>query len=209
MKAIVFFADISYLVKLRSNNYTTLKLENLENISNFEGWGPTLVVYEKEYLYLKKISFNAWDGNRSSSSQMFFKIGVLKNFKILTIKHLRWGLFQECCMPKAWDFINKRLHPGCFPVNIAKFLRAAFLYRTPPAFVLILMKIPAKIMKGFLWENFEYYMNIEYYKIIRLCNNRNIQKITNKQHYCKFSNKFQPNIIILKQWKNYRKVNSH
>ena len=31
--------------------------------------------------------------NRSSRSQMFFKIGVLKNFAIFTGKHLRWSLF--------------------------------------------------------------------------------------------------------------------
>ena len=29
----------------------------------------------------------------NSRSQMFFKIGVLKNFEIFTGKHLRWCLF--------------------------------------------------------------------------------------------------------------------
>ena len=31
--------------------------------------------------------------NRSSRSQMFFKIGILKNFAIITGKHLCWSLF--------------------------------------------------------------------------------------------------------------------
>ena len=30
---------------------------------------------------------------RSSRSQMFFKIGVLKNFAIVTGKHISWSLF--------------------------------------------------------------------------------------------------------------------
>ena len=55
---------------------------------------------------------------RSSRSQMFFKIRVLRYFVIFTGKHL-------CCL-KACNFIKKRLLKGCFPVNIAKFLRTAF-----------------------------------------------------------------------------------
>ena len=46
---------------------------------------------------------------RSSCSQMFLNVDVLKNFVIFTGKHLCWSIF---------------------PVNIAKFLRTAF-YRTP------------------------------------------------------------------------------
>ena len=46
--------------------------------------------------------------NRSSCSPMFFKIGVPKNFAIITGKHL--------C---------RRLQHRCFLVNIAKFLRTA------------------------------------------------------------------------------------
>ena len=34
-----------------------------------------------------------WQGYRSSRSQMFFKIGVLKNFAIFTGRHLFWSLF--------------------------------------------------------------------------------------------------------------------
>ena len=53
---------------------------------------------------------------RSSHSQMFFKIGALKNFEIFTGKHFCW-----------WSlFLIKLQAFRCFPVNIAKFLRAAF-----------------------------------------------------------------------------------
>ena len=57
---------------------------------------------------------------RSSRSQMFFKIGVLKKFAMFTGKHLCWSLF----LIKLQAF-------RCFPVNITKLLRAGF-YRTPP-----------------------------------------------------------------------------
>ena len=57
---------------------------------------------------------------RSSRSQMFFKIGVLKKFAMFTGKHLCWSLF----LIKLQAF-------RCFSVNIAKLLRAVF-YRTPP-----------------------------------------------------------------------------
>ena len=61
---------------------------------------------------------------RSSRSQVFLKIGDLKNFTIFTEKHLCWSLFFN--KVKAYNFINKRLRHRCIPVNIAKFLRTAF-----------------------------------------------------------------------------------
>ena len=53
---------------------------------------------------------------RGSRSQMFFKLVVIKNFAMLKGKPLRWTLF----LIKLQAF-------RCFPVNIAKLLRAAFL----------------------------------------------------------------------------------
>ena len=41
---------------------------------------------------------------------------VLRNFAVITGKHLRWN-----------SFIKKSLQHRCFPVNIAKFLRTDFL----------------------------------------------------------------------------------
>ena len=53
-----------------------------------------------------------------SRSQMFVKIGVLKNFENFTGKHLCWGLFLETC-----NVIKKKLQQRCFPVKFEKFLR--------------------------------------------------------------------------------------
>ena len=50
---------------------------------------------------------------------MFFKIGVLKNFFLIKLQ--------------AWrpaTLLKKRLQDRCFPVNIAKFLSAPFLWNT-------------------------------------------------------------------------------
>ena len=64
---------------------------------------------------------------RSSSSQMFSKIGVLKNFAVITGKHQSWSLFLIKLLTLR---PTKRLHHRCFPVNIAKVLRAPFLQNT-------------------------------------------------------------------------------
>ena len=40
-------------------------------------------------------------------------------------------LFNKVAALKARNFIKKRLQHRCFPVNIAKFLRTPFFYRTP------------------------------------------------------------------------------
>ena len=79
-----------------------------EILSEIGGW---VYVYGKEWSY--------W----SSCSQMFFKIGILKNFAIFTGKHL--------CL---------RLKHRCFPVNVAKFLRTAFFIEHIWWLLLILIK---------------------------------------------------------------------
>ena len=53
-----------------------------------EGWGLTVVAYKKICVNYKIHAM--W---RSSCLQLFFKISVLKNFTILTEKHLWWSLF--------------------------------------------------------------------------------------------------------------------
>ena len=74
---------------------------------------------------------------RSSRTQMFFKTGFIRNFAIFTGKHLCWSLFliklqalHKVAGLTAFNFIStssqKRLQHRCFPVNIAKFLRAVF-----------------------------------------------------------------------------------
>ena len=65
----------------------------------------------------------------SSRSQMFFKIGVLKNFADFKGKHLCWILFL---IIRLATLFKKRLKHRCFPVKLAKFLRTPFFCRTPP-----------------------------------------------------------------------------
>ena len=63
-------------------------------------------------------------GQKSSRSQMFVKIDVLKIFTNCTGKHLCRSLFL--IKLKACNFIKKRLQYRCFPKKFAKFLRTPF-----------------------------------------------------------------------------------
>ena len=64
---------------------------------------------------------------RSSRSQMFLKISVLKNFANLTGKHLCWSLFLIQTLLDSVDSVKKRLQHRCYLVKLAKFLRWLFL----------------------------------------------------------------------------------
>ena len=80
----------------------------------------------QEYLETSGIK---WVNNyRSSHLQLFFKIGVIKNFAIFTGKHVLKSLFNKlrACNCQACNFIKKRIKRRCFSVNLAKFFRAAF-----------------------------------------------------------------------------------
>ena len=61
---------------------------------------------------------------RSSRSQMFFKIVILKKFAELPRKHLCWSVFL--IKKQAWRpaYLSKKKRPQyrCFPVNTANFL---------------------------------------------------------------------------------------
>ena len=65
-------------------------------------------------------SHDSQTNNRSNHSQMFFKIGVLKNFANFTGKHPCQDLPQAC------NFIKERLQYRCFSEIYAKFLRTPF-----------------------------------------------------------------------------------
>ena len=83
--------------------------------------------------------------NRSSLSQMLFKISVLKNFANFIGKH-------QCL--KACNVITKILQHRCFPVKFAKFLRTPFLQNTPGG---CFWKNPGDLCgslrgKGMLWS---------------------------------------------------------
>ena len=52
---------------------------------------------------------------------MFCKMDVLKDFAIITGKHLCWSLFfNKVTSLKVSNFIRKRHQHSCFPVNITK-----------------------------------------------------------------------------------------
>ena len=58
---------------------------------------------------------------------MFLKVGFLKNFAIFTEKHLYCSLsFNKVAGLRPATLLKERLQYRCFPVNIAKLLRAAF-----------------------------------------------------------------------------------
>ena len=71
---------------------------------------------EKNYLYK----------DRSSPSQILFKISFLNNFASYIRKHLCWSLFNKFGGLQACNFVKRRLQHRCFPVKFAKFLRTPF-----------------------------------------------------------------------------------
>ena len=78
---------------------------------------------------------------RSSRSQMFFKIGVLKNFSMFAKKHLCSSLFLIKLGPWRPAFLlKKRFQHRCFPVNIAKFLRTANSFLVEHFLFIILLR---------------------------------------------------------------------
>ena len=65
---------------------------------------------------------------KSSRLQMFFKIGVLKNFCNIHMKApVLDAPFNKVAGLELCNFIKKILQHRCFPANIAKFLRTPIL----------------------------------------------------------------------------------
>ena len=62
----------------------------------------------------------------SSYSQMFLKIGVLKNFANFTGKQLRYNFYLIKLKALSPATLLKRLQHRCFPVKFLKFLRTPF-----------------------------------------------------------------------------------
>ena len=82
-------------------------------------WSNKIVMFKKYLLCtLSRSRLVQTRHYRSSFSQIFFKIDVLKNFANLTAKHQCWSL--------TCNFIKNR----CFPVKFANFLRTPFLPNT-------------------------------------------------------------------------------
>ena len=72
---------------------------------------------------------------RSSRRQMFVKIFALKNFAIITGKHLCWSLFF-IKSPQTWNFIKKRLQHKCYENSL--------FYGTPPMATSVILKATGK-----------------------------------------------------------------
>ena len=67
----------------------------------------------------------------SRSSQIFFMTGLLKNFAIFTGKHLYWSLFLIKLQDWRLVFLLKETPTQVFfSMNIARFLKTAFLWNT-------------------------------------------------------------------------------
>ena len=85
-----------------------------------------------EWLLLLIIDLKAAsDSSRSSRSQVFFKIDVLKKFvnihrktPVLESPLIKLQVFRPATL------LKKRLQHSCFPVNIVNFLRTGFLQNT-------------------------------------------------------------------------------
>ena len=79
----------------------------------------------KKNLYLNVIF------KKFNSQEVFCKTGVLKNFAKFTGEHLCWGLFFNNATGLSPATLLKRtLRHGCFPANLAEFLRIHFLQNT-------------------------------------------------------------------------------
>ena len=65
--------------------------------------------------------------NRSSRSLKFLKTAVLKKLRNINRKTtVLKSLFNKAAGLQVFNCIKKRLQHNCFPMNIAKFFRAAF-----------------------------------------------------------------------------------
>ena len=67
---------------------------------------------------------------RTSCSQMFFEIGVLKVCNIDRKTPVLESLFSKVVSLEAYKFIKKRLQHRCFPANFANFLGKFYLKDT-------------------------------------------------------------------------------
>ena len=71
--------------------------------------------------------------NRTSLSQMFFKIGALKNFAYFIGKHQCWSIFL--IKLQAWrpaTLLKRDSNTGVFLCGIGDIFQNIFFYRTPP-----------------------------------------------------------------------------
>ena len=70
---------------------------------------------DAQYLITKFVIIISYNKDRSSRSQMFFKIAVLKNFAIFARKHLWWILFLINLFNKN-TYFEKHLRTAAFEI---------------------------------------------------------------------------------------------
>ena len=75
---------------------------------------------------------------------MFFELRVLENFVIFTIKHFCWSFFLIIA---SIVILSKKTPTQVFPVNIAKFLRTAFITEHLPWLL-------PKVIKSNTWASY-------------------------------------------------------
>ena len=92
------------------NNFVLISYKNSDGSGFFQGHAD----FQQVIRYYKILTYNDKDLQKQSY-RGFRENDVLKNFDIVTGKHLCWSLFQ------ARNFNKKRLQHRFFPVNIAKF----------------------------------------------------------------------------------------
>ena len=82
---------------------------------------------------LNKFLENTFLKFRSIHSQLFFKIGVLKNFRNTHSKApVLESLFNKVVVLKVCSFMKKETPPQLFFVNIVKYLKTAFSMKNFP-----------------------------------------------------------------------------
>ena len=105
-----------------------------QNVRVTRGWFVTVRTLSSSSQFMK--NFNVFVLNlhkeflhpiKAAISDMFIKLGVLKNRNIHRKTPVVESLFNTVAGLQACKLIKKKLQHRCFPENIAKFLRTAFL----------------------------------------------------------------------------------
>ena len=98
-----------------------------------------------DYVKVLWLSFVNPRKDRSSRSQMFFNIGVLKYFANFTRKQLCWGLFLiklQAFRPLGLQYYQKEAPTQVFSCEIMQIFKYTFFFhRTPPVAASGLVKI--------------------------------------------------------------------
>ena len=143
-RRVLIFPYCIYIVVLLSEAYLEHYLETYFNLHMIYmavfDW--ITLVRLKEILTLNSVEVSSnpnstplfvivfWgETNRSSLSQMFFKIGVLKNFANFIGKHQCWSIFL--IKLQVWTLL-KRDFRQLFSCEISDIFKNTFFYRTPP-----------------------------------------------------------------------------